>query len=370
MPAPRSAQRGAPRPPRRPGRWAVSARRLAAHLTRSTARWGYALTAVCVAGYGLVPADASVGDPLRQFLLVLASVAAGAIVLPELSSNLWSLDVTKVRNLVPDDQRAGLSRTLVAAESDDALWNDVVWDDAVRPLLLASREPWRYVRHMDYDVAVHLDRSVSVAGHRTACHMVSVDSKSQRVLARPGAAGLWVSVARTERALVDEFGAPGCLAREIVTLDGLTPSQWQEAVDQACSARLFVGGEAVELEREWMPERPDVVRWRTPPGFEAPAGWTTVRIMFDFVLDAVVDSFPVMFSGYYCAGTTDISLRLYDGGRGAVLRSDEFVGRALDDAGSPETVERRNDVFQQRSFTTGGDSILWPGSGVLYRWAC
>jgi hypothetical protein len=352
---------------RRRSRWTLAARRLAAHLTRSTARWGYLLTALCVLGYGLVPTHVEWGDPLRQFLLVLASVAAGAIVLPELPSNLWSLDVTRVRNLVPDDQRATLAQTLVAAESDDPLWNDVVWQDAVRPLLLASREPWRYVRNMDYDVTVHLDRTVAVAGEHVRCHMVSVDSKSQRVLAHPGAgASLWISVARTERALADEFAAPGCLAREIVTIDDLTAEQWQQAVTEVCSARLFIGGEAIELDVEVAPERPDLVRWCTPGGFEVPEGWTTVRIMFDFVIGDTVDSFPVMFSGYYCAGTTDISLRLYGGSE---LRSEEFVGRALDDGGRPETVERSTEVFRQRSFTTGGDTILWPGSGVLYRWS-
>lgn len=355
---------------RRGTRVRVALRRLGHHLTRDTARWGYLLTALCILGYALVPESWSTAGPVREFLLVLASVAAGAVVLPELPSNLWSLDVGKVRSLVPDKQRAHLAETLVAAESDDHLWNDVVWHQAVRPLLAASRDPSRYVRHMDYDVSVHLARQVEVAGRSLRCHLVSVDSKSTRVLgAEAHASGLWLSVARTEPALAGEFGRPGCLGREIVALDGLSGEAWQQAVSELCSVRLFVGGEAVPLEVEATPEQPDLVRWRTSPDHEPPSTWTTVQIMFDFVMSDSVDTFPVIFSGYYCAGTTDLSLRLYDQEQPSSLTCDDFFGRALSEAGPIACVERSNEVFKQRSFTTGSDSILWPGSGVLFRWS-
>lgn len=354
---------------RRPGRVRVTLRRAGSHLTRTTARWGYLLTLVCILGYALVPEDWSDGDALRQFLLVLASVAAGAIVLPELPSNLWSLDVHRVRNLVPDTQRAQLAETLISAESEDGHWNDLVWRDALRPLLDASRTPSRYVRDMDYDVSVHLERSVQVDGAPLTCHLVSVDSKSHRVLVPAGVdPAMWISVARTERALGQEFDQPGCLAREIVPLDGLTGADWQRAAASVCLARLFVGGENVPLTTEAIPELPDVVRWRTPAGYEPPSGSTTVRIMFDFVTSTTVDTFPVMFSGYYCAGTTDISLRLYDEARPSELTCHEFIGRALADQRGPQSVERSTEMFQQVTFTTGSDSILWPGSGVLFRW--
>jgi hypothetical protein len=352
----------------RNGRVLQTLRRVWSHLTRYTARWAYLLAAVCVIIYALVPDEWEISDPVKQFVLILSSVAVGAVVLPELPSNLWTIDVEKVRNLIPGAQRTSLARSLIEAESEDQRWNELVWLKALDPLLEASRKPWQYVRDMDYDVSVHLGRTLQLGDERIPVHSVSVDHKSSRVLARPGIDAVWLSIARTGSALQSEFGEAACLAREIVPLGTLTGQAWQNATVAACHAELYVDGDRVELIHEVTPERPDLVRWRTPVEFELPTERVRVRVQFDFHLDPSVDTFPVIFSGYYCAGTTDIALRLYDENSPSELECDYYVGRALDESGHQGISQYNNGVYRQFAFSTGRDGILWPGSGVMFRW--
>lgn len=352
----------------RGGRVRLFVRRLGAHLTRTSARWGYFVFALCVLAYAFIPREWSIAETVREFFLILASVAVGAIVLPELPSNLWSIDVQRVRNLVPNAQREKLARTLISAESDDARWTDLVWSRALDPLTTATRDPWEYTFDMDYDVSVHLGRELQFGEVSIPVHTAAVNQKSFRVLGRPGVTTLWISVARTLAALEREFQETSCLARELVPLGDLEGVEWQEAVKSTCHVELNVDGAPVLLIAESAPDLPDVVRFRLPAQFEMSTQRTRVQIRFDFHLAPSTDSFPVMFSGYYCAGVTEISMRLYDERQVSTLECDYFVGRALDAASTLGVTESQNEVFKQITFSTGKDAILWPGSGVMFRW--
>ena len=352
----------------RPGRVRLALRRAAAHLTRSSARWGYIVFVLCILVYAFIPESWDIAGTVREFFLILASVAVGAIVLPELPSNLWSIDVTRVRNLIPDSQRQTLARSLIAAESDDSRWTDLVWSKALEPLSTASRNPWEYTVDMDYDVDVYPDRSLKIGETVIPVHSVAVNQKSFRVLSKPGISSVWLTIARTSSALNREFLEPACLARELVPLGDLEGAAWQDAVLSSCQVELFIDGIPIELVAEAVSELPDVVRWRLPAQFELTTDRVRVHIRFDFHIAPEIESFPVMFSGYYCAGITDISMRLYDEKQQTELECDYFVGRALDQNSTAGTTESGNGVYKQITFSTGKDSILWPGSGVMFRW--
>jgi len=354
---------------RQSGRFRLTVRRVWAHLTRYTARWAYLLAAICIVIYALVPEEWAAADPIKQFVLILSSVAVGAVVLPELPSNLWTIDVERVRNLIPGAQRETLARSLISAESTDQRWNDLVWSKALEPLLAASRNPSRYVRDMDYDVAVHLNRDLELATGVIPVHSVSVDQKSTRVIGESGHSALWISIARTLPALSGEFDQKACLAREVVPLGDITGAEWQNAIIEHCRAELFIDGARIELYPDTTSGSTDLVRWRTHEEYELPTGWVKVRVLFDFHLDTAIDTFPVIFAGYYCAGTTDVSLRLYDEKQPSVLDCDSFVGRALEEGAPPSTLRSDNGIYQHVAFSTGKDGILWPGSGVMFRWS-
>ncbi len=344
-------------------------RRVGAHLWRVKARWGYLVVAFCLVLYAIVPSlggPSSISDPLQQFLLILASVSVGGIVLPELPSALWTIDVDRVRNLIPQNQRDQLARTLINAESGDDEWNSLVWDRALEPLFRASREPWRYVRDLDYDISIHLNRELELQGKKLTVHTLAVDLTAYRVLARPDVHHAWISIVRTKAALMEEFKRPGCVARELTPIADLEGDAWHAAVRETCQASFSIDGEYIPLTMSV--DLPDVVRFETPVGVALPSQWAKVQITFDTHMGVSESEFPVFFSGYYCAGTTDITLRLYDENDPSELTCNYFVGKALDEAPLADPTPVRNGPYQRISFSTGKDSILWPGSGVRFAW--
>lgn len=351
----------------RMGDTALAIRRVGSHLTRSTAVWGYVLGATCGLVYLVSPESWPATDSIRQFTLVLFAVAVGAIVLPDLPSNLWSVDVEKVRNLIPQLQRERLAKTLIRAESDNERWNELVWTKALSPLLQASREPWRYVLDMNYQVAIHPRRSLVLGTTPVAVHTVQSEQRSSRVLINTSSP-IHLSIARTSMALNSEFDFRGCIARELVPLGGLIGAAWQEAIQQVCEVELSVDGVDIDLKVDAGPEAPDVVRWLTPSDWEPPESWARVVIRFHFHVEDSVNTFPVFFSGYYCAGTTDVSLKLFDGSESSELACDFFVAHALGDDTSLGKRLTSDGIYKHAAFSTGRDTILWPGSGVLFNW--
>lgn len=343
--------------------------RIWSHLSRSTARWAYLVAILCIVIYATIPNVWTFSDPVRQVMLILTSVAIGAALLPELPTNLWSIDATRVRALVPERQRAHLAQALIEAESDDTRWNELIWNHAMQPLLSASARPWQYLWDMDYDVSVHLSQSIEIAGIDRTLDAVSVQQKSIRTLARPGVDRLWISLARTPAALRDEFSAPGCLGRELVDIgDDLSGEAWQSAVKQHCSVSMTINGETIALEPQAESESPALLRWMTPPGYRIPAGQVRVRLAYDFYSDPEIREFGVFFSSYYVGGATDITLRLHDSEDRSEVSAEHFAAHALGDSTRPTATYSATPVVQQVAYSTGRDSLLWPGSGVIFRW--
>jgi hypothetical protein len=340
-----------------------------AHVTRPRARKAFVAGAACMAIYYW--ASGRSAETLQQFMLILTSVAAAAIILPELPSTLWTMDADRIRSLIPIRQREQLLVELIAAESDDQAWSKLVWSKAVGPLLGASREPWQYIEDMNYDIHIRPDSSFSWpnALETVVLTGVSVDSKSTRLLPPPAKTGgrYWISMARTEPSFQHEYAQDGCLARELTPMTMLTSTEWHDLIKQLCTARMIIDGEVIELTPEIVDELPDVVRWYASSTFEPSLSRVQVRIMFDMVMEAAVRSFTVSFRSYYCAGSTAITMRL-DGPSAAGIVCENFFGRTLFDNIGSGVTQTRHAQFDEAVFSTGRDSILWPGSGVHFRW--
>ncbi len=348
-------------------------RRFLEHLRRkqSRAAWGFA--AVTLAIYlvlhfwpGLAGDEVETWrGPIEQVLLILFSIAIGAILLPELPAALWQIDATRVRNLIPQEKRDGLLSALVEAESSDPEWTGIVLARALRPLFKASSEPSKYVYDVAYRVRLHLDQVVESAELRA--HRLTVSFSSRRVLTDPGTMTVWMSLVRTDNALRNEFREPGCIVREIVPLGALTGRAWQEAIVRECSAGLRINGEPIPLAPDLSVS--DVVRFVVGPGFTAPTERTLVETEVSAFLADSVDSFPVMFSGYYCVGQTTVEFEVVDPADAVELRADLFLARALEDRPLRTPVlERTAEGGQRIGFATGDASILWPDSGALFSW--
>jgi hypothetical protein len=312
---------------------------------------------------------------VEQFVLILAGVAASAVFLPELSSDLWRLNRKDVERLVPQEARVTMLRSLLSADSKDDEWNDLVYGQAVVPLMAAARTPESTVKNMEYTVEVHLNRTVTYGEpqRELLVHNVETLASSDRVLPPPTAEGYWISVARTRAALDAEFRIPGCLLREIVELrDGsghvLPPDEWFTAMKELCLVRVTINGQ-LQDPQPVVGRAPDVVRWYFAPAAEEVVERVPVRMSFDFPISADVDRFPVMFSGYYCAGSTVVTMKVYGLDKEAELRCDAFFGRGLGpQSGDADIKQTIGTLSRQASFSTGRNSILWPGSGVIFDW--
>jgi hypothetical protein len=311
-------------------------------------------------------------EPFKLAMTLLASVAAAAIILPELSSDLWSMDPDRIRALIPGSQRESLAKALIDAEfPDEPEWANLIWYQSLQPLMVVSEAPWLRIWDMDYDIDVRLDKAAGTTdlSDLHPVTSVSVDSKSTRILpplSKVPGGRYWLSMARTEASVKHEYDQLGCLGRELTPMSEVASEAWYEIVRSRCSASLLLEGELIELTPEPVEELPDIVRWYAPSSFVPPSEHVRVRLMFDFIMEATRRSFEVSFRSYYCAGSTAITMKMY--GCPDPLECQEFFARALTDNTGHGISLTKHDSFEQAVFSTGRNSIVWPESGVLFRW--
>ena len=228
---------------------------------------------------------------------------------------------------------------------------------------------------MTYTVQAHLNQSASLNGRTLTYHSIETLSRSERVLPAVGADGTyWISVARTQAALISEFANPACLAREVVSLEDdsgelLVGDAWLEVVQQLCSVSVTLNGEVQDLRIEaGLEGEVDVLRWKLRPEAAEGRARIPIYIGFDFPIRITEERFPVYFSGFYCAGATVVSMKVFNSAPEAELRCDAFFARGLMTHRPYNEEVMQGLLCKQRSFSTGRDSILWPGSGVVFDW--
>jgi hypothetical protein len=345
-------------------------RRFWNHISRSRARAGLMLAAVSVLAYAELP-DTDTYEPWKQFALILAGVAASAIFLPELSSDLWTISSDQVRKLIPDSRRQALARALIDAESLDQEWNELVYTEALLPMMQAGREPWLNLRNVNYAVRVHLDQPAPVPELGPTAHTIDTAHHAERVFPPPtGDGSYWVAIARSSAALATEFEQPSCLSRELVQFGSMSGHAWYDKVLELCRVGVVVNGQdqVIEID-QFNPSTPDVVRYKFRPELEAALTRVPVGIRFDFPVPATTTTFPVIFSGYYCGGATVLTLKVHHGDTARDLECDAFLARRLGTHPDRNRVTQRDGPgWREMSFGTGRDSVMWPGSGVVFSW--
>ncbi|RAY12442.1 hypothetical protein DPM19_25180 [Actinomadura craniellae] len=304
-------------------------------------------------------------DPLKQFFLILIGVTAGAIFLPELGDDLWKMNADQVRRTVPDHRIVELQRSLIGAKCTSPEWAGIVWREGLNPLIEAGRKPHQIVWDAKYDISIHINGQLLDG---TPYHRVETLSRARRVLPAVRPRRYWVSAARTEEALLTEFGIPNCLVRELITIPSVDPTRWRDLVAAACQVRMAINGTYLQVQTEPAEGLLDVVRWYIDmPSEEWAGGLVPYTLQFDFPLQQTERSFPIIFNGYYSAGTTEISLRLSDDSETHRLECSPFIAHGLGSYGG-DLVRGDGGNPQFSMFSTPSSSLLWPGSGVLFHW--
>ncbi|WP_328326206.1 hypothetical protein OHA70_37500 [Kribbella sp. NBC_00382] len=60
-------------------------------------------------------------------------------------------------------------------------------------------------------------------------------------------------------------------------------------------------------------------------------------------------------------------MKLHDGADPRII-CEPYFGQALSDTLGSNVTQQHHDFFDEAVFSTGRDSILWPGCGVHFRW--
>lgn len=353
-------------------------------LQREQAHRAWFIFVSCVA-FAALPWTAHLTG-LRQGAIVLASISAAAIFMPDLSSKLWHLDAHDIREMVPLHRRRAFYAQLIRADCPEEEWADrwakLVWRQGVMPLLDAAQDTSRIHWDVRYEASVHLGVLLNIGGR--VQQMARVETRHDFDCLLPGTNNgeLWVSVAGNDASLRSEYNEKGCLSRELVRLPGLSKQRWVEEVRRLCDVRVEIGenGEngsrSIEFSEEDVVEvtgddDPWIVRWLLP-GTRLTSGVVRVpwQIEIDFPTKVRENNFPLLLAGYYCAGKTSLSFRFYHNNRKRpTLR---YFGEFLSEGGSnvvgwkPDA--HRSDERQSVTYRTRQDSLLWPGSGIYCWW--
>ena len=363
-------------------------------LQREQARKAWLIFMTCVA-IASVPWT-SHWPEVRQGAIVLASLAAGAIFLPELNSGLWHLDSKEIRNTIPEHRRRAFYVELIRADCPDnewaQRWASLVWRRGVLPLLDAVKDSCNIRWDMTYEVSVHLNQQFRVDGDQRLMARVETSIDDERVFPILPDRTLCVSVCGNDDSLFSEFDEERCLSRELVEFPGLSKQAWASEVRRLCHVRVQIGPRSIIFNDDnvvLVPGDEDlmIMRWLVPMMPEETDGIpVSCQIETHFPIELREKNFPVLLAGYYCAGRTVVSFKLYHGsGPRPVLRwrhadavresrsavhippyFDEFLEEDSMAAWRPErfdTADRQSVVYR-----TPPDSLLWPGSGVYFWW--
>lgn len=317
---------------------------------------------------------------VRQGLIVLASLAAGSIFLPELNSGLWRLSAREIRNTIPEHRRRAFYTELISADCPEdewaQRWAKLMWRRGVIPLLDAAQDNRRIRWDMTYEISVHLNQETKIGRRTELMARVETRQDDERVLPATASGLLWVSIAGNDASLLAEFGEDGCLSRELVCLPGLSKASWASAVRRLCGVSVRIGPRTVVFNADSIVNLPGgddvrIIRWMVPVTEEETAGMpVSCQIETHYPSDLREHNFPVLLAGYYCAGRTTVGFRLYQGvgDRPNLRYFDEFLSEGGGDVSSwrPE----RFDTLDRQSvmYRTPNDSLLWPGSGIYFWW--
>ncbi|MBI3522087.1 MAG: hypothetical protein HY071_03170 [Chloroflexi bacterium] len=299
-----------------------------------------------------------VNRDVHEVAFVLISVVLAYIFLPDVGpdieravglSSLWLRDATQLRTTV-DSARLRLATVELLRSFLSPANANAAWVFGCLPFLTLEEQPERVLSDFRYEI--HVDPADDA---RTYTATTSLSAR--RILPTPS---LWVGLARTTDALVDEYITSGCILRELVPVE---QSLWDElafsgkfAATLTVERQRYVG----RLDRQ----SNDLIRLlfdEVPVSVEP----RETTLLCKFVIPRATRMFPVKLASYFCHGRTEISFTIAE----PVRTLGVFVSMAglqpQDERGESADIRARSASIKVRS---KADALLWPGSGVVFVW--
>ena len=355
------------------------AQRVWAHLTRSRARGGWIMALICILIYATYGNTWPWADAVEQASLMVASVALGAIALPELSANLWTVSSNDVENLIPTSKVSQLQRALISAQVKhaelDEDWADGITQSVIEPLV--ATQPHQVLRSLSYHITVVPDAVLTIGGKTAELQEIETNLHSIRQLSEEVSGNVfWIALARggveDKDYLFAEFRNANCLAREVSSaFADATDEEWEALMRDLSGAEAMVDGQVIvgraETSEDVGEAAPGVVRWY----FEsadlkgATQRPTTFRISFHYPECRTVNNFPVLFPSYYITGGLYINFKVRDPGHD--LHHEAFLATVL-----PRVVTKPKHQPSRQgpsiALAVHDREVVFPGSGVHFWW--
>lgn len=360
-------------------RFKLPINRLLRHLTRRKAAWGWLLSVAGVLIYATYPPSWWAADAITQFSLIVASVAFGAVFLPEISSDLWNISKDDVEKLIPEARSSDLLEQILRAKIPEEEFADLVLDCAVLPLIRAANEPHLIVGDLVYTASIHLDEDITVDEQVVKIHRVETTLRGRRVLPPADKHDVyWVSMARSVDHLQREFSESSCLFREVVDFDdNLSDDVWLETVKRYSRARIVLDGTTIEATTDPPPgdayapiETQGLLRFYFDASQVIAAsdhGRRTITLSLDYPLRA--NRLVVLLGAYYTMGSAQLTVRVYNGVNPVKIYWDAFVARALGVPSVDVQYVPKDGLCTELTVITSDNTLLWPGTGLSVWWA-
>lgn len=339
-------------------------RRSVTRFTRHIVRLD-ALRAMIFAAVGLlvvvrVGSNSAVGETA----LVVIGTLVSYILLPAEPAKFWKIRSTDLATTVPPSELHNAGRetvTALAMQTGGQVGEttaSLLWNDAFRSVTTAVSEPRRLVIDMDYRITVAHDHGrqlvrASVGGRR--CW--------------PGLEIVFFSFCSDVVALTAEYASSneGSIAREIVELEeGENLKAWERRVASYPVSLVIDGKEHLILDRETRRFTDSSMCHRVR--FEISKSrirehFTPMQLTTEFHQTILDRRFIVKFSNYFCLGSTLLTFEVDD--PSAIIEVNDFM---LDASWDVDFYKRSGIATCQIALQTSENSVLRPGSGVVFGW--
>ncbi|MGI8707522.1 MAG: M15 family metallopeptidase [Actinomycetota bacterium] len=312
----------------------------------------------------LVISRVGTSTTLGETTLVVLGTLVSYILLPEQPARFWRVRSTDLAATVPPSdlqnavREAAKALAIQTGGSVGPASAALLWNDAVQSVSRAIGDPTRIVIDMDYRISVTDDHGRQ---------LVRTCSGGKRCW--PGTDQVFFSYCSDIDALSAEYASTreGSIAREVVEPDaGEDLGDWQRRV--ACYPVVLVidGKEYAPVNRETrrlsgssMSHRVvfDVTESRITDAF------TPMQLTTEFHQKLTDRQFIVKFSNYSCIGSTRLAFEVDD--PSAIVEVNDFM---LDASLELEFHKRSGIAACQVALQTREDSVLRPGSGVVFNW--
>lgn len=324
------------------------------HVTRPRAVAAWAILVATVA------IDLRVGgETVHEMVAVVIGVLMSFVLLPDPAgdvdravarASLWLQEPKLLTAVVTVPELRTAAKSLLEAIQPSR--GALAWHNGAAPILDAP--PEAIYDDFNYSITMWPGSNGAEGWYlvETSCSAVRTYATDQKQL--------WASFVRSVPALEAEFAHYSCLSREIVPA-----SAWEKAREMNwLGASLRAGNRELTGVVE---ERDHVMR--VVFDLLVPAGRDIrLTVRSRFLLPLSDQSFPVQMESYYCRGRTQIDFDLRDPD---VCDVDAFVSAPGLRASSTNLLQQLQGGprgVQSWRILTPPETLLFPGSGVMWRW--